>query len=152
MCREDVCSRCALRLFFFNPNLLHHTFYCIIDSFRNGTTIWNSKKKMCGGGEKKVNVNYRDGVKVKRRVDLFWVNYRFNFIPWQLQHLPLNWWKANHIVCSDLTFSLKAFECDSTLMNLCSSVIPSWRCTVGSQDWQLCCAYTQANAWWMEVK
>lgn len=43
---------------------------------------------MCGG--KKLNVSYRDEVKVKRRVDLFWVNYHFNFIPWQLQHLPLN--------------------------------------------------------------
>lgn len=83
----------------------------------------------------------------KRRVDLFWVNYHFNFIPWQLQHLPLNWWKANRIVCSDLTFSSKAFECDSTLMNLSSSVIPSWRCTVGSRDWQLCCAHTRANTW-----
>lgn len=97
-------------------------------------------------------MNYRVEVKVKRRVDLFRVSCRFNFILWQLQHLLLNWWKKNRIVCSDLTFSSKAFECDSTLMNLLSSLIPSWRCTVGPQDWHLCCAYTQANTWWMEGK
>lgn len=95
---------------------------------------------MCGEGKK--NLRWIIGMRWrwKRRVDLFWTNYHFNFILWQLQHLPLNWWKANRIVCSDLTFSSKAFECDSTLMNLCSSVIPSWRCTAGSRDWQLCCA------------
>lgn len=93
---------------------------------------------MCRG---KLNVNNKD----KETACLFWVNYHFNLILWQLQRLPLNWWKANHIVCSDLTFSSKAFECDSALMNLCSCVIPSWRCTGGSGDWQLCRARTRAN-------
>lgn len=97
----------------------------------------------------KLNVNYRDEVKVKRRADLFWVNYHFNFIRWQLQHLPLNWWNGNRIVCSDLTFSLRASECDSTLMNLLSSLIPSWRCTAPPQDWHLCRANTRVNTRWM---
>lgn len=97
----------------------------------------------------KLNVNYRDEVKVKRRADLFWVNYHFNFIRWQLQHLPLNWWNGSRIVCSDLTFSLRASECDSTLMNLLSSLISSWRCTAPPQDWHLCRANTRVNMRWM---
>lgn len=135
---QQVCTHFLKKEKKRNSNLLHHRSFFITDSFRNTQQFEKRRKKL--------NVNYRDMVKVKRRLDLFWVNYHFNFIPWQLQHLPLNWWKANRIVCSDLTFSSKAFECDSALMNLCSSVIPSWRCTAGSQDWQLCYAHTRANA------
>lgn len=58
-------------------------------------------------GKIKVKVNYRDEPKVRSGVDLSWLNYHFNFIPWQLQHLPLNWWKERHVVCSELTFSSK---------------------------------------------
>lgn len=97
----------------------------------------------------KLDVNCRDEVKVKRRPDLFWVNYHFNFIPWQLKRLPLNWWNGKHIVCSDLTFSLGASECDSALMNLLSSLIPSGRCTAARQDWHLRCANTRLNTWWI---
>lgn len=95
-CTEGACSKCVLT---FSSQTLFF--------FSTADTLWNLSPFRKAARNIKVKVNYRDGPKVRSGVDLSWLNYHFNFIPWQLQHLLLNWWKERHVVCSQLTFPSK---------------------------------------------
>lgn len=75
--------------------------------FSKADSLWNLSPFRKAVRKIKVKVNDSNSLKVRSWVDLSWLNYHFNFIPWQLQHLPLNWWKERHAVCSELTFSSK---------------------------------------------
>lgn len=122
LCSEDACSRCALRCFihFFTPKLLHPSFYQTIDSFINTIKIAAGK---C----------------VARKTSTWIIRTGWR---WKEGFIYFGWTITLISSCGSLSICLsidgrrttlfvqiwhlvsKAFECDSALMNLCSSVIP----------------------------